>query len=529
MVESPIRLPRSLYTAEQVRRLDSIAIEQCGIPGFTLMQTAASVAFNALRERWPQTRHVQVFSGAGNNAGDGYLVASLAKEQGLSVEVIALADPQKLQGDARLSWQWAEKAKVTITAFSDFDSEHEKDHAHPVIVDALFGTGLSRAVTGDYADAIAFINRTARPVLAIDIPSGLSADTGKVLGVAVAAQMTVTFIGIKQGLLTNEAGDYVGQLIYHDLDVPDRVFSDSDSPTPSATRIDIHSIKTLIAPRAAASHKGTHGHVLVIGGDRSYGGAVLMTAEAALRSGAGLVSVITRSCHRPALLARRPEVMVLGTEDEDAQLDALIARATTIVIGPGLGRGDWGRGLMARALATQQSNRTPLVIDADALHLLAEKREQGSAAKGSGIKRDNWILTPHPGEAAALLGSTTEQVQSDRFESVSQLATTWGGVCLLKGSGSLICVQTAAGPTLSLCSEGNAGMATGGMGDVLSGIVGGLVAQGNALHDSLCAAVCIHGEAADLSMQAHGQRGMAATDLMPFIRELVNPAWQGQL
>lgn len=529
MAESPIRLPRPLYTAEQVRRLDSIAIEQCGIPGFTLMQTAASVAFNALRERWPQTRHVQVFAGAGNNAGDGYLVASLAKEQGLSVEVIALADPQKLQGDARLAWQWAEKAQVTITAFADFDREHEKDHAHPVIVDALFGTGLSRKVTGDYLSAIDFINRVGRPTLAIDIPSGLSADTGKVLGVAVAAEMTVTFIGLKQGLLTNEAGDYVGHLVYHDLDVPDRVFSDSDSPTPSATRIDIHSSKTMIAPRAVTSHKGTHGHVLIMGGDYSFGGAVLMAAEASLRSGAGLVSVITRSCHRPALLARRPEVMVLGTEDEGAQLQALIARATAIVIGPGLGRADWGRNLMQQALAAQQADGTPLVVDADALHLLAEKREQGSAAKGSGIKRDNWILTPHPGEAAALLGNTTEQIQSDRFEAVRQLATIWGGACLLKGSGSLICAQTSAGQSLSLCSEGNAGMATGGMGDVLSGIIGGLVAQGNALHDSLCAAVCIHGEAADLSMQAHGQRGMVATDLMPYIRELVNPAWQGHL
>jgi NAD(P)H-hydrate epimerase len=217
--------------------------------------------------------------------------------------------------------------------------------------------------------------------------------------------------------------------------------------------------------------------------------------------------------------------MVLGTEDDNTNIDDLISKATTIVIGPGLGRGSWARCLMQKALYAQIAADKPLVIDADALHLLAEKREQGSAEKGAGIKRDNWILTPHPGEAAALLNRSISEIQGDRYAAVRQLNVTWGGVCLLKGSGSLICTAEKSQQKLFLCSEGNAGMATGGMGDVLSGIVGSLVAQGNSLESSLCAGVCIHGEAADLSMQADGQRGMAATDLMPFIRQLVNPAW----
>ena len=519
------RLPRDLYTAAEVRLLDKITIEQFGIPGFTLMQSAASIAFNKLMEKWPQTRHVQVFAGAGNNAGDGYLLASLAKVQGLSTEVITLSDPEKLQGDAKLAAQWAVKQQVVITHFSDFDVEHEKDHAHPVVVDALLGIGLDRKVTGNYAKAIEFINKADRPVLAIDIPSGLSADTGACLGVAVKANVTVTFIGLKQGLLTNQAGDYVGELIFHRLDVPDQVFTSESSPKPAAQRIDINSTSAMLAPREAASHKGSHGHVLVIGGDSSFGGAVIMAAEAAVRSGAGLVSVITRSAHRPALLARRPEVMVLGTEDDNTNIDDLISKATTIVIGPGLGRGSWARCLMQKALYAQIAADKPLVIDADALHLLAEKREQGSAEKGTGIKRDNWILTPHPGEAAALLNRSISEIQGDRYAAVRQLNATWGGACLLKGSGSLICTAEKSQQKLFLCSEGNAGMATGGMGDVLSGIVGSLVAQGNSLESSLCAGVCIHGEAADLSMQADGQRGMAATDLMLFIRQLVNPAW----
>ena len=525
MIDTKSRLPRDLYTAEQVRLLDEIAIEQFDMPGFTLMQTAASVVFNKLMEKWPQTRHVQVFAGAGNNAGDGYLVASLAKEQGLSTEVITLTEPDKLQGDAKLAAEWAAKQQVLITPFSDFDSAHEKDHAHPVVVDALLGTGLNREVTSDYAKAIEFINGADRPVLAIDIPSGLSADTGSCLGVAITADVTVTFIGLKQGLLTNQAGDHVGELLYHDLAIPDRVFTSESAPKPTAERIDINSTTALLAPRATASHKGNHGHVLIIGGNSSFGGAAIMAAEAALRSGAGLVSVITRSCHRPALLARRPEVMVLGTEDDDANIDELISRVTAIVIGPGLGRDDWARGLMQKALFIQISADIPLILDADALHLLAEKREQGAAAKGTGIKRDNWILTPHPGEAAALLNSSIAEIQANRFQAVAKLNDIWGGACLLKGSGSLICTSEDSQQNIFLCSEGNAGMATAGMGDVLSGLIGSLLAQGNSLQSSLCAGVCIHGEAADLSMQADGQRGMAATDLMPYIRQLANPAW----
>ena len=252
------RLPRDLYTAEQVRLLDKIAIEQFDIPGFTLMQTAASVAFDALMENWPQTRHVQVFAGSGNNAGDGYLVAALAKEQGLSAEVIQLSDPEKLTGDARQAWQWALERQVLMTAFAAIDLEHEKDHAHPVLVDALLGTGLDREVGGDYARAINFINGAQRPVLAIDIPSGLSADTGRCLGVAVKADTTVTFIGLKQGLLTNQAGDYVGELIYHDLDVPDRVFTSDSSEQPSAQRIDINSTSALLsAPRGCVPQRNS--------------------------------------------------------------------------------------------------------------------------------------------------------------------------------------------------------------------------------------------------------------------------------
>ena len=240
-----------------------------------------------------------------------------------------------------------------------------------------------------------------------------------------------------------------------------------------------------------------------------------MAAEAAQRSGAGLVSVITRSAHRPAFLGKLPEIMMFGTEDEDAPVDELLARASVIVIGPGLGRSEWSRTLLQLALSKQVSAGIPLVVDADGLNLLSERSESGVA-----IKRDNWILTPHAGEAARLLGSTVADVQADRFAAVTELYNRWGGCCLLKGSGSLI---AAPNEELFLCTEGNAGMASGGMGDVLSGVIAGLVAQKLTLPQSLCCAVCIHGEAADLAMEADGQRGMIATDLSRYIRQLVNP------
>jgi NAD(P)H-hydrate epimerase len=240
-----------------------------------------------------------------------------------------------------------------------------------------------------------------------------------------------------------------------------------------------------------------------------------MAAEAAQRSGAGLVSVITRSAHRPAFLGKFPEIMMFGTEDEDAPVDELLARASVIVIGPGLGRSEWSRTLLQLALSKQVSAGIPLVVDADGLNLLSERSDSKVV-----IKRDNWILTPHAGEAARLLGSTVADVQADRFAAVTELYNRWGGCCLLKGSGSLI---AAPNEELFLCTEGNAGMASGGMGDVLSGVIAGLVAQKLTLPQSLCCAVCIHGEAADLAMEAGGQRGMIATDLSRHIRQLVNP------
>ena len=510
-------LPRNLYRAADVQALDRVAIDKLEIPGFELMQRAGSVAFNSLMERWPQVRHLLVFAGAGNNGGDGYIVAGLAREQGIGVDLVQLAPAEKLKGDASRACEWAAQKQVSFTCFGDFNPDHMADHANVVIVDALFGTGLVRAIEGDYASAVDWINQSGLPVLAVDVPSGLNADSGVPLGPTVAAQMTVTFIGMKQGLLTGQAGDYTGNILFHDLDEPERLYTHADAPSPSAVRIDINDASRYLLPRPASSHKGHNGHVLVLGGDERYGGAVILASEAAQRSGAGLVSVVTRSCHRDAILAQRPEVMVMGTEDESYDFDALLERANVIVVGPGLGRGKWGSDLLQLALAAQVARDIPLVIDADGLQLLADK--QGTGAR---LRRDNWVLTPHPGEASTLLGRETSEIQQDRFAAVAELQSTWGGACLLKGNGSLICGAESPS-SIYLCSEGNPGMGSGGMGDVLSGLLGGLIAQGLPLLDALQCGVCIHGEAADLASAEHGERGLAASDLFRYIQQLVNP------
>ena len=518
MAELSARLPRALYQAAQVQQLDRVAIDDFQIEGFTLMRRAGLVSFQALQDHWPEVKRIVCFCGAGNNGGDGYIVAGLAKDQGLSATVITLAEPASLKGDARRAWEWAVEKGVTVQGLQDLDEAWNALN-NTVIVDALLGTGLDRDVAGDYRIAIELINQSSLPVLALDIPSGLSADTGMPLGTAVRANLTATFIGMKQGLLTAEAPNFTGAILFSDLDIPSDVYSHAHAPQSPVSRIDVHDVLAYFAPRKPASHKGDFGHVLVMGGDHGMGGAVLMAAEAALRGGAGLVSVLTRSAHRPALLARRPEVMVLGTEDEgltEEQIRNLVNRASAIVVGPGLGRSGWSRQQLQRALSAQLAMDTPMVVDADGLNLLSEK-DNGHTA----LKRDNWILTPHPGEASTLLGCNKDAIQSDRFAAIKTLQKKWGGACLLKGSGSLICDGNAE-QKLFLCTEGNAGMASGGMGDVLAGLTGSFLAQGIPLGQALRAAVCIHGEAADIAA-GEGQRGLLATDLLPEIRKLVNP------
>ncbi|MGI9230080.1 MAG: NAD(P)H-hydrate dehydratase [Gammaproteobacteria bacterium] len=483
------------YTRAEVRQLDRLAIES-GIPGLSLMQRAGAAAFAVLHDRYPDCRSVLVVCGAGNNAGDGYVVATLARQAGLQVKVCALTAVQSLRGDAALAAQaWCEQGEVSDT-LTDTDIA-----AADVIVDAILGTGLQRDVEGDYLNAIRQLNQAAVLVLALDVPSGLDADTGKVLGAAVQARQTVTFIGVKQGLLTGAGPDQTGELIFADLAVPTSIY---ESVKPSLQLLTDTLRNDCLPPRPRGSHKGRHGHVLIIGGDYGYLGAVCLAAQAAARTGAGLVTVASRESHTQSLALQAPEIMSLAVEGSD-DLSPTLERVSCIVIGPGLGQSAWAATLLGRVLQCRQ----PLVVDADALNLLA----------GEPARAADWILTPHPGEAARLLACDIDAIQADRFAAVTNLQQQYGGVAVLKGAGTLIKGRT---DDLTLCCAGNPGMGTGGMGDVLSGIIAGLLAQGLPPEQAAALGVYIHAVAAD-RVAEEGERGLLAGDLLPHIRRLVNP------
>ncbi|WP_456376566.1 NAD(P)H-hydrate dehydratase [Thiolapillus sp.] len=489
-------LPTALYLAQQVREMDRLTIEVHGIPGDELMQRAGQAAFDLIRRNWPEATKILVLTGTGNNGGDGFVVAQLALQAGLQVQVLQLGERQRIGGDALAN---ALRYETLAGEWRAFSGELPPDV--DLIVDAVFGIGLEREVEGQWAQALVAVNASPAPVLALDIPSGLHADTGKVLGTAVQADASITFIGLKRGMFTSDGPAYCGGIVFDALGVPSQVIA---SQTASASRLDWRNQRQLLQPRSRTAHKGMYGHVLVVGGDLGFGGAARLCAEAALRTGAGLVSLATRAEHVEAVLAARPEIMVHGVS-EPAKLQALLEKATVVALGPGLGTSGWGRSLWQQLLDTQ----LPLVMDADALNLLARSPRRGN----------NRVLTPHPGEAARLLGCSTEAVHADRFAAVEQLQQRYGGVAVLKGAGTLVQSSDSAP---AVCSDGNPGMASGGMGDVLTGVIAGFIAQGWSLPEAAGIGVCLHGAAADKAARV-GERGLLATDLMSHIRRLVNP------
>jgi hydroxyethylthiazole kinase-like uncharacterized protein yjeF len=492
-----LELPAAIYTGEQVRRLDRIAIDELGIPGYTLMCRAGEAALACLQRRWPKARSLAVVCGPGNNGGDGYVVARLARRAGLDVRAFAVVPADQLRGDALTACREFEASGGRVESL-DPGAASSAD----VVVDALLGTGTDRALAGDFAAAVAAINAAGRPVLALDIPSGLDADAGRRLGDAVRAAATITFVGLKAGLFLGDGVDCCGDLEFSDLGIPADVYARAEAPI---VRLGPAALSAALPRRRRSAHKGAHGALLVIGGAPGMSGAARLAAEAGLRAGAGLVRVATHPDSVNSVMAGRPEIMCYGIAATEA-LAPLIEQSDAVVVGPGLGRSEWGRALWSAAQAAQR----PTVVDADGLNALADRP----------ARRDNWVLTPHPGEAARLLQSTAAKVQADRCAAVRALAAAFGGVAVLKGAGTLIADRPDR--ALSLCDRGNPGMATAGMGDVLAGVIGALLAQGVNLRDAANAGVYLHAVAGDEAAR-EGERGMVASDLMAPIRRLANP------
>ena len=472
-------LPTEIYSVATVREIDRRAIEHEGIPGYTLMMRAGAAAVRAAREHFPDASRWQVVCGAGNNAGDGYVVARLAAQEGIVVSVVALVDPESLTGDAATAYRdFAAEGGVVMP----WEGALEDDAS--LLVDALLGSGLERDVSGEFAKAVTAMNSHRASVMALDIPTGVHGDSGQVMGTAVAADLTITFVGLKAGLFAGEGAELCGTLVFDGLDVPEHCRPQDQA---ISRRISSRVLRRCLKRRPRSAHKGDFGHVLIVGGGEGMPGAVRLAGEAALRAGAGLVSIATHPSHATVIVASRPELMSHGITDAEA-LDPL-----------------WSRQLYAAVSELE----LPCVWDADALNLLAE-------APATSERR---IITPHPGEAGRLIDEDTAVVQGDRRAALAALREKYGGVAVLKGTNTLV---TSKKKVPWLCTAGNPGMASPGMGDVLTGIIAALLAQGLDTEVSAVVGVEAHARAGDRAARA-GERGTIASDLVAELRWVMNP------
>jgi hydroxyethylthiazole kinase-like uncharacterized protein yjeF len=462
-----------------------------------LMERAGAAAAGQARLLAPSTaRRVAVFAGPGNNGGDAYVVARHLSQWGYRVDLIQDEGATRMPPDAaaaRAQWRAAGG-----TACADPPPLQE----HGLIIDGLFGIGLKRPLAGRHAEWIAAINRAGCPVLALDVPSGLDADTGACAGPTVRATHTATFLALKPGLLTGPGVDVAGIVTLHDLAVDARA-GDGEAGDFVTWAVARHWLR----PRARNSHKGTFGTVGLLGGAEGMCGAPLLAGRAALMAGAGKIQLGLLAAQAPALDAGQPELMLRGADE------VLRGDATTLVVGPGLGQSRAAADCLGRAL----SRPVPLVIDADGLNVLA--LEPGLAQRLKNRAQPT-LLTPHPAEAARLLQTGTASIQADRVAAVRQLVATFGTGVALKGAGTVCAFPDGS---WAINGSGNPGLASGGSGDVLAGILGALLAQGYPAWRALTVGVCVHGMAADvLVREGTGPSGMAASELAPVVRRLLN-------
>lgn len=495
MTRIPQSITHSIWPADELRRAEKTAAQSLGISLYELMLRAGQAAFDVARTAYPAARHWLILCGHGNNGGDGYVVARLAVAAGIRVTLLAQASDKPLPQEALSAREaWLAADGVIHSTATPWPQDAD------LIIDGLLGTGLQNAPRENVASLIEQANHFPAPIIALDIPSGLNAQTGTTPGAVVHAHHTITFIAHKPGLLTGKARDVVGQLHHHALGLEAWLSQQSTN----IHRLDASQLAQWFTPRRPTSHKGDHGRLVVIGGDHGTAGAIRMAGEAALRAGAGLVKVLTRVENIVPIITARPELMV--DELTPQSLDESLEWADVVVIGPGLGQAAWGK----QALRKIDNFRKPTLWDADALNLLAINPD----------KRHNRVITPHPGEAARLLNCKVAEIENDRLLSAQRLVQRYGGVVVLKGAGTIVADERGVN---SIIDAGNAGMASGGMGDVLSGIIGALLGQALSPYDAACAGCIAHGAAADELAARYGTRGMLATDLFSTLRRVVNP------
>tara|TARA_Y100001935_G_C17311742_1_gene517087 strand:+ start:1778 stop:3295 length:1518 start_codon:yes stop_codon:yes gene_type:complete len=493
------KLPHALYTAKQLKYFDRQIFERFKISEDVMAERAGTAAFKLAYEKWPEVKTCHVFCGLGKNGEDGFVFALKAKAAGWNVCVSLVSSNDISKNEyGKYANEWISKNETNEDLKSlPYDCD--------LIIDSILGIGLSRVVDGSIKEAVEVINEHSAPTLSIDIPTGLDSDTGAILGVAVKADITITFVGLKQGMFSADGVDCCGSIFFDSIGIPAAIYA---SQILSCRRLSWHSQSSFLMPREKSSYKGNFGHLLVIGGDYGLGGAVRLAGEAALRTGAGLVSVATREENIAGLQATRPEIMAYGINAPE-EISDLIQKADAVVIGPGLGLGNWGRRLVKYVL----NRKNKIIIDADALKILP-----GLLADLT-QKLNSFIYTPHLGEAEIMGAGSITDIYSNRFQAAETLQKKYSGCVVLKGPGTII--STSAKVPLAICSDGNPGMASGGMGDALAGIIGSFYAQNFSARDASELGVCLHSAAADQAAKS-GEKGLLASDLMPYLKKLLN-------
>ena len=510
-----------LVTAKEMQEMDRRTIEDLGIPGMVLMENAGRGATRFLLEKFPDigNKRAGVIAGRGNNGGDGYVMARYLKQKGIQVTVYLLADANRVQGDAAANLKFLKPLEIPLVEIPDENSlaQSQSEMAGvDVWIDAILGTGLKSDVRGFFRTVIEFINGLNKPVFAVDIPSGLNSDTGQVCGACIRAKATATFAFAKTGHIIHPGAQYTGALTIVDIGIPYPIVN---AVMPRQRLLTKEGIQNSLRPRRPDAHKGTTGHVLVIAGSPGKTGAAAMTSISALRGGAGLVTLgvaetlntVLEPQVLEAMTAPLPEIQpgIIGESAFDT-ISNLTAGKKCIAIGPGLGQADQTQKLVHKIV---KSTSLPLVIDADGLNSLAG---QARILKTAGAPI---ILTPHPGEMARLTGTGIDAIQQDRINCARNFAVDFDVHVILKGACSVIALPDGR---VFINPTGNAGMASGGMGDVLTGIIAGLIAQGLSAADACCAGVYLHGAAADSLAQSIGPYGYLAGEVMGAIPGAIN-------
>ena len=498
------------YSAKQVLTNESRVAQSQELALYQLMEKAGNAAFEQIQQYWPNAQSILVLCGKGNNGGDGFVIARLAHLANMHVTVLLTCDVKCVKGDALLAYQNMVSAGITDIVTENL-IEQITLFTGDMIVDALFGIGFHGTLAKPMQQLVTAINDNITDVLSVDIPSGLCASTGIVESYsAVIAKVTVTFIVYKQGLITGQAANFVGKLILADLLLEDAFRQQVTCHHYFQKEYPLDNGFSFLPKRLKTSHKGTIGQILAVGGGIGMPGAIRLASEAALRSGAALVAVCCHQDNQALVFNGRPELMLAPNDASKLVNSLAVNSAKVFILGPGLGRTEWAQHLFDLIVTPFINDKRTgaMVIDADGLALLAKTNYFCS----------HWVLTPHPKEAARLLDCDTATIEADRFHAVKAIAKKYGGICVLKGAGSLI----SDGHNVVINSTGNAGMASGGMGDVLSGIVAALVLQTENYFVAACLAVYIHGAAGDIIAEKQGQRGMLASDLFVPLQRLVN-------